>query len=1022
MKLTLNTIALSLLFFFLAKDTKAQTCKPEILDTLLCSNATLRFKANAQGYSSYLWTFVRSSDNNVIGTSTDRDPLFIFKKPGQYKATLESSGTQGSCQNSIVFTVKPSPSDIHLVRLSDWQQCFDNNLYCIVDSSDYSTNIVWRHLSFGDGADYVSTSPEHGDTVCHSYYSRRGGEFSLLVELRTADGCESKKMYSQFAHIFPSLGLELSAEVPFLCDSVTTTITNRTYLRHLQNRGGVDLNDLSSFELDFGDGTVIKGDSNTNTEYWTGKKMDGILQKWYKTRGDFNLSISATASWGCSERFEVSPAKLQVSGSSYLDSNSNCKRDSGEAVIQTLIKLNDQIQNTLDSAGYKQLALYRRATEIKPVIPEVIAPLIRNVCPEKYTVRFDSLTCDTFGFDFGYDMTSCPILSLVATMGRLRHCTETSLFIDYQNWGFSEQKNVLLTVQMPEDVIFKSTNHTYSTTPQGLYQFDLGTVKRGMKGRIVINAKVSCDQDILNYPRTLKAWITPENTCYNQLNAADQYDSSNIETSSHCLGDSMVRFKIINNGPGGMKHKRRFLISTNLGITYIDSFLLANKDTMMVDIPADSNRFFRLEARQHPLYRYTGHSKNYRRATTTSIHNCGSKGKQGFSQSGSSTEFFGHRGRTYDEDSGIIRNSYDPNDKQVTPGGMKVNRFVEDESLLEYTIRFQNTGNDTAYRVVIEDYLDNDLDLSTLEWGSSSHSFVPRVSGNFNYPKLEFIFDDINLVDSSTNLIESQGFVKYKIRIKKTASRYGHIGSRAKIYFDFNAPITTNNPWVRLYNSALTDAHTVYVNGDKKRHVKHLDLVSCRPVYSPSGKHRWVNNGFYTDTLRTLSGVDSILHVNYRKEPLNNLVSIQSNSLMALDSNASFQWLNCDEDRAVIDGATDRIFTPAVNGRYAVELQTYGCIDTSVCYEIDGLSSITDLPETPIRIYPNPSREGFTLEFPSRQKNVEFKVMDVHGRYVINENLKAVQLHEFEVNAPAGLYVVLIRSQGVSFRMNVVKL
>ena len=51
----------------------------------------------------------------------------------------------------------------------------------------------------------------------------------------------------------------------------------------------------------------------------------------------------------------------------------------------------------------------------------------------------------------------------------------------------------------------------------------------------------------------------------------------------------------------------------------------------------------------------------------------------------------------------IIRCSYDPNDKSVTPAGIGEKLYTLKTSALQYQIRFENTGNDTAYHVVIQE-------------------------------------------------------------------------------------------------------------------------------------------------------------------------------------------------------------------------------------------------------------------------------------------------------------------------------
>ena len=139
--------------------------------------------------------------------------------------------------------------------------------------------------------------------------------------------------------------------------------------------------------------------------------------------------------------------------------------------------------------------------------------------------------------------------------------------------------------------------------------------------------------------------------------------------------------------------------------------------------------------------------------------------------------------------SNVVRCSYDPNDKQVSPLRAEIYTLFEDS--LVYTIRFQNTGNDVAYDVKITDILDESLDASTIKVLSSSHfeNLNTRIE---NDQFLIFDFKNINLPDSTSNLQKSQGFVTFEISPKDGLAEFTPIKNTASIYFDFNPPIITN--------------------------------------------------------------------------------------------------------------------------------------------------------------------------------------------------------------------------------------
>jgi len=136
-----------------------------------------------------------------------------------------------------------------------------------------------------------------------------------------------------------------------------------------------------------------------------------------------------------------------------------------------------------------------------------------------------------------------------------------------------------------------------------------------------------------------------------------------------------------------------------------------------------------------------------------------------------------------------VRGAWDPNDKQVTPAGIGPEGYITpQDSQLTYTVRFQNTGTDTAFTVRIEDMIDTDLDLSTLQIELASHPYSVQLNGQ----KLIFTFDNILLPDSGVNYAASNGAVQYSIRQKPSLPLGTQIKNTAAIYFDFNSPVITN--------------------------------------------------------------------------------------------------------------------------------------------------------------------------------------------------------------------------------------
>ncbi len=150
--------------------------------------------------------------------------------------------------------------------------------------------------------------------------------------------------------------------------------------------------------------------------------------------------------------------------------------------------------------------------------------------------------------------------------------------------------------------------------------------------------------------------------------------------------------------------------------------------------------------------------------------------------------------------------AYDPNDKQTI---LPQTTLIEATDELKYMIRFQNTGTDTAFTVVILDTLPANLLPSTLIPGVSSHPFTYNVSGT---GLLEFTFNNILLPDSTASEPESHGFVTFSIRQQPGNPPGTQIMNTAGIYFDFNAPVITNT----TFNEIAIPANVEEQNMDQK--------------------------------------------------------------------------------------------------------------------------------------------------------------------------------------------------------------
>jgi uncharacterized protein YozE (UPF0346 family) len=137
----------------------------------------------------------------------------------------------------------------------------------------------------------------------------------------------------------------------------------------------------------------------------------------------------------------------------------------------------------------------------------------------------------------------------------------------------------------------------------------------------------------------------------------------------------------------------------------------------------------------------------------------------------------------------IVVGSYDPNDISCIEGAVVPPSEIG--NFLHYLVRFENTGTTPAENIVVKTEIDpNEFDIATLQLLNASHPVYTRITNQ----KVEFIFENI-MLESSGNGGGSggHGHVLMKIKSKPTLQANDEVSNLAKIYFDYNFPIATND-------------------------------------------------------------------------------------------------------------------------------------------------------------------------------------------------------------------------------------
>ena len=180
--------------------------------------------------------------------------------------------------------------------------------------------------------------------------------------------------------------------------------------------------------------------------------------------------------------------------------------------------------------------------------------------------------------------------------------------------------------------------------------------------------------------------------------------------------------------------------------------------------------------------------------------------------------------------------------------------------------------------------------------------------------------------------------------------------------------------------------------------------------------------GSYQDSLISPLGCDSIITLNLQVNTVDTSVSwINSFTLQANAQNATFQWIDCDAQFAPIQGAVGAVFSPFVNGNYAVVVSQDSCVDTSACHAITGLHIKQIEVQEAFQIYPNPFDHSLHINSLSSEPYM-LKLSDASGRIVLTSQGNRQELSLDLSSFARGVYVLHLIQSGKIYREKLIKI
>ncbi len=473
-----------------------------------------------------------------------------------------------------------------------------------------------------------------------------------------------------------------------------------------------------------------------------------------------------------------------INGSFFEDLNQNCAKDLGEpdfdtypfVAVATRVGTTDSYYGKVDSSGNYHIDVPGGTYQ---VTHNTQHPYLAFPCPVAPAVTLNQ-TGQTAVVNLPVQTTiACPLNFVDISSQRMRIGDTARVEVLACNYGTAPSFPTTVTVTLDSFLTYGSATAPLISQVGQVLTFDLDTLQAGACTHFSIRAFL--DSTVVpGQTHCLEAHIFPDSVC---SGPGALWSGPVINARAICMGDT-IRFDLRNEG--------RHMLTPQHFVIYIDdvifrsgNFLLDSGNVVSVVEPAQPGATYRIEAQQSSGFPpILGDS-----AVVAFTEGC-NPFMNGTFNLGWITAYYNGNVSPFASISCVQNTtSLDPNDKQAQPAGYASSRYIYENTPLQYQIRFQNTGNDTALRVVVVDTLSQFLDPATVVPGTASHPYSWSMTSGGT---LRFVFKPIALVDSLTNEAESQGFVRFSVAQRAGNLPGTEIRNRASIYFDYNAPVLTN--------------------------------------------------------------------------------------------------------------------------------------------------------------------------------------------------------------------------------------
>jgi hypothetical protein len=206
-----------------------------------------------------------------------------------------------------------------------------------------------------------------------------------------------------------------------------------------------------------------------------------------------------------------------------------------------------------------------------------------------------------------------------------------------------------------------------------------------------------------------------------------------------------------------------------------------------------------------------------------------------------------------------------------------------------------------------------------------------------------------------------------------------------------------------------------------------LNLTINTPVSSTDtqvacNSFTWIDGNTYTSSVDTVvytyvggaaNNCDSLVTLDLTINSVSDVtttVDATGVTLTANNTNATYQWIDCDSNNVLISNETNQSYTATENGNYAVQLTENGCVDTTECVAITSVGLLENDFGTGLVVYPNPTDGKLSIDLGSDYPMIHTTLTDITGKVVQSNTFEGGQLLDLTLEAPSGVYLLNIET------------